>query len=260
MPGIRDSIEALHQKRHFAVAPDRSRDKAAQAAMQRTNSITQRVLRLARGWLLLLLIVLPGMLPVADDIRLDEETIRYYEDKYGSSAAERLREWQNFMHSDDTRNKPIGEKLQAVNDFFNRMRFIDDIRHWGEMDYWATPVEFLATNGGDCEDFAIAKYLTLKQLGVPTENMRITYVKALEINQAHMVLTFYETPSSEPVVLDNLKPTVLPASQRDDLVPVYSFNGDNLWLSKNLRGRGQLVGGAERIKRWKELQQRMSTH
>jgi predicted transglutaminase-like cysteine proteinase len=215
--------------------------------------------RLAGICLFVLAIIMPGSLPVAEDIILDDGKLQQYEDKYGSSAVERLREWQTLMHSADINSKSVEDKLQQVNDFFNQVRFIDDIRHWGEMDYWATPVELLATNGGDCEDFAIAKYLTLKQLGVPTEKLRITYVKALRINQAHMVLTFYETPASEPLVLDNLEPEVLPASKRDDLVPVYSFNGDNLWLSKELRGRGQLVGGSERIKRWKELQQRMSS-
>jgi predicted transglutaminase-like cysteine proteinase len=202
---------------------------------------------------------MPGSLLVAEDIILDDNTLQQYEEKYGGSAVERLRNWQTLIRSGDVKNKSVQDKLQQVNDFFNQVRFIDDIRHWGEMDYWATPVELLATNGGDCEDFAIAKYLTLKELGVPTEKLRITYVKALRINQAHMVLTFYETPGSEPLVLDNLNTEILPASQRDDLVPVYSFNGDNLWLSKELRGRGQLVGGSERIKRWKELQQRMSS-
>jgi predicted transglutaminase-like cysteine proteinase len=209
--------------------------------------------------LLLLATIMPGSLLVAEDIILDNNKLQYYEDKYGGSAVERLRDWQTLMQSDENKSKPMHDKLQQVNDFINQVQFIDDIRHWGEMDYWATPVELLATNGGDCEDFAIAKYLTLKQLGVPTEKLRITYVKALRINQAHMVLTFYETPGSEPLVLDNLESEVLPASKRDDLVPVYSFNGDSLWLSKELRGRGQLVGGSERIKRWKELQQRMSS-
>ena len=61
------------------------------------------------------------------------------------------------------------------------MRFIDDIIHWNKVDYWATPIEFLASHGGDCEDFAIAKYFTLIQLGIPEEQLTLTYVKALRL-------------------------------------------------------------------------------
>lgn len=193
------------------------------------------------------------------EVLFDISKLQYYADKYGSSAAERLQDWHNLLQSTELKASSDQEKLERVNDFFNQMQFISDLDHWGEMDYWATPVEFLVTEGGDCEDFAIAKYLTLRHLGVPTDKLRITYVKALTINQAHMVLTYYTSPDAEPSILDNLKPDILPASQRDDLIPVYSFNGDNLWLSKELRGRGQLVGSSERIKRWKDLQERMTS-
>jgi len=146
-----------------------------------------------------------------------------------------------------------------VNDFFNQVRFISDEKHWKSTDYWATPVEFLSTNGGDCEDFSIAKYITLRELGVPDERLRITYVKALQLNQAHMVLAYYETPDSEPLILDNLMASIRPASKRPDLLPVYSFNGNDLWMSK-LRGRGQVIrGGSQRINLWRDLTIRLKT-
>ena len=132
----------------------------------------------------------------------------------------------------------------------------DRIRAWVD-DYWATPVEFLATDGGDCEDFAIAKYFTLRALGVPTDRMRITYVKAITLNQAHMVLAYYPSPGAEPLVLDNLIGEIKPASQRTDLVPVYSFNGDNLWVAREMRGQGQYVGSSSRIGLWRGLLERM---
>ncbi|GMR07185.1 MAG: transglutaminase-like cysteine peptidase [Gammaproteobacteria bacterium] len=204
------------------------------------------------------LLMMISLLATAE-ILFDMSKLQYYSDKYGSSAAERLQDWNEMLGSAELKGLPELEKLKRVNDFFNQMEFVSDLDHWGEMDYWATPVEFLATNGGDCEDFSIAKYLTLRHLGVSAEKLRITYVKALTINQAHMVLTYFTTPDAEPIVLDNLVADILPASQRDDLIPVYSFNGDNLWLSKSLRGRGQLVGGSDRIKRWKELRERMTT-
>ncbi len=148
------------------------------------------------------------------------------------------------------------EKLERVNRFFNRLHFIDDTIHWQQEDYWATPVEFLASNGGDCEDFALAKYFTLRALGVPEERLALTYVKAVRLNRAHMVLTYYPEPGAEPLVLDNLTEAIQPASRRTDLLPVYSFNGAGLWLAKQ-RGRGKKVGESGRLSRWRQLLNRM---
>jgi len=147
-------------------------------------------------------------------------------------------------------------KLDAVNAFFNEMNFVSDVAHWGREDYWATPVEFLGTNGGDCEDFSVAKYFTLRELGVPDERMSLTYVKSLTLNQAHMVVTYFPQPSADPLVLDNIDGRIRRASTRTDLLPVYSFNGENLWLAKE-RGRGKLVGGSDRLGRWRRLNERM---
>jgi predicted transglutaminase-like cysteine proteinase len=150
------------------------------------------------------------------------------------------------------------EKLELVNDFMNRTPFLSDLQHWGKEDYWATPVEFLSTNGGDCEDFSIAKYFALRSLGVPDEKLRITYVKEVVVyNEAHMVLAYFPAPDAEPLVLDNINKSIRPASTRTDLVPVYSFNGSGLWLAKDQTGRGQSVGGSDRIGHWKDVQSRL---
>ncbi len=149
------------------------------------------------------------------------------------------------------------EKLERVNHFFNNIPFIADTIHWGKEDYWATPVEFLASDGGDCEDFAIAKYFTLISLGVAENQLTLTYVKALRLNQAHMVLTYYPAPGKEPLVLDNLVDTIAPSSKRTDLLPVYSFNGAGLWLAKQ-RERGKMLGDSSRLKRWQDLLNRMT--
>ena len=150
------------------------------------------------------------------------------------------------------------EALTRVNAFFNQMLFVSDRQQWGKEDYWATPVEFLAAGGGDCEDFSLAKYFTLRELGVPLERMRLTYVKAVKLNQAHMVVAYFPTPDAEPLILDNLVPDIRRASERIDLVPVYSFNGDGLWLSKE-RGRGHRVGDSGRLKLWNDLKYRVET-
>lgn len=172
---------------------------------------------------------------------------------YGVNAEKRILAWRQLV--DDSRGLPIVEQLTQVNDFFNQMDFVDDAVLWGKEDYWATPIEFLGKQAGDCEDFTIAKYFTLRELGVPDDKLRLVYVKALELNQHHMVLAYYHKPTSIPVLLDNLNKTLQPSSKRNDLLPIYSFNADNLWLSKE-KGRGVLVGGSSRLSLWTDLNNR----
>lgn len=152
----------------------------------------------------------------AESIRLSQADIEKLGKEYGAKAQRRLESWQNLLT--ELANDSEQDKLERVNDFFNQVRFIDDIKHWKKKDYWATPVEFLITNGGDCEDFSIAKYYTLKELGVPVEKMNLAYVKALDYNQAHMVLTYYPDQGAIPLILDNINGTILPASKRPDLL------------------------------------------
>ncbi len=183
------------------------------------------------------------------------ELLAEIERKHGKEASVRVEYWQKLMQN--AKSLPEAEKLKRVNDFFNQqINFVDDIYLWGVNDYWATPMEFLFEGAGDCEDFSIAKYFTLIELGVEEKKMRITYVKALELNQAHMVLTYYSNPRAVPIVLDNLIPDIKLATERIDLLPVYSFNGSGLWLAK-FKGRGKRVGGSGRLSLWTELKQRM---
>ncbi|MBP0048989.1 transglutaminase-like cysteine peptidase [Marinobacterium sp. AK62] len=194
---------------------------------------------------------------LADDsraVKLSSARIEEYRRLYGDQAAKRLDAWQRLIR--ESANLPEHEKLKRVNRFFNQVRFLDDIVHWKKKDYWATPVEFLISNGGDCEDFSIAKYYTLRALGVADEKMSLAYVKALELNQAHMVLTYYDTPQSMPLVLDNLIGDIRPANERPDLLHVYTFNGDSLWLSKRGR-RAELVGTSDRLAPWVKLRDRI---
>ena len=193
-------------------------------------------------------------LVVAEGIALGPEVIQNVRDKYGEQAVNRVLSWQKLMQSGKGQKEK--EKLAAVNDFFNRLRFRSDIKLWGKNDYWATPIEAMGKGAGDCEDYSIAKYFTLRELGVPDSKLRIMYVKALKLNQAHMVLTYYSTPGAMPLVLDNLNPRILPANKRTDLAPVYSFNGDGLWLSKS-RSKGLRVGTSKRINLWQDLKARM---
>lgn len=168
---------------------------------------------------------------------------------------QRIDAWQRLLL--DQRQAGEQEQLVAVNVFFNRqLHYEEDIDLWNQVDYWATPIEALWKGAGDCEDYAIAKYFSLRHLGVPADKLRITYVKALRQNRAHMVLTYYPTPEAIPLVLDSLQDPIEPATRRTDLVPVYAFNGEGLWLTG--AGGNKKVGDAKRLSRWQGVLQKMS--
>ena len=195
-------------------------------------------------------------------ISAQQQTILYTEKKltqiektYGKNVSQRFIRWKQFIT--ENMDKPESEKLKLTNDFFNQqLLWIADDKLWKKKDYWATPMETLIKRAGDCEDFTIIKYFTLVSLGVAVNRLKLTYVKAIKYNQAHMVLTYSETKRSVPLVLDNINKKILPASKRNDLKPVYSFNGEGLWLQKK-KNLGKKVGKSSRIRLWVELNNRM---
>ena len=179
--------------------------------------------------------------------------IKAVKDEYGERASRRVTAWRELIATLD--NKHEIKQLEEINVFFNQLYFVDDIRLWGKKDYWATPLEFLGSNAGDCEDFTIAKYFSLLELGVPDKKLRLIYLKALDFNQFHMVLAYYPTPSSVPLILDNIDKEIKPATERTDLLPIYSFNGQHLWLMKG-KGNGQQAGQSSRLSLWNDLRAR----
>ncbi len=189
-----------------------------------------------------------------NNFNIPQAKIEAVEKKYGPKAKKRVELWDRVIQN--AKNKDILYQLKDVNDFFNKIKYLTDPVHWKKKDYWATPYEFLGTGAGDCEDYAIAKYYTLRKLGVPENKLRIVYVKLLrrgtKYEQAHMVLTYYHKPSSTPIVLDNVNKKLKLASKRPDLRPVYSFNATGLWQAKN-KGKTQTRVGNNNLKNWKEL-------
>ena len=172
--------------------------------------------------------------------------------RFGPGPAPLFADWRQMLA--DSRNKPESEKLKRVNDFFNRrIAFDDDISIWGQSDYWATPLETIGNGRADCEDFSIAKYFSLIELGIPLAKLRLIYVKAMQngpngpLLQAHMVLAYYPAPNSDPLVLDNLLGDIRPASRRPDLSPIFSFNSAGLW-----QGTGNQSSRSS-LSRWQDL-------
>jgi predicted transglutaminase-like cysteine proteinase len=168
-------------------------------------------------------------------------------------------QWNQLLDTQTDRSNT--HKLKQVNQFFNRsLRYGEDSEIWRTNDYWATPLESMLLGRADCEDYAIAKYMTLKLLGIPTDQLRLIYVRARmggansPISQAHMVLGYYASPTSTPLILDNLVEDVMPADQRPDLTPVFSFNDAGLWTGN---AAAPAANATERLSRWRELLAKM---
>jgi len=178
------------------------------------------------------------------------------QERYGSEGVLIFSAWKNMLAQ--TYSSTELAQLEQVNQFFNqRLQFTDDYLLWQEKDYWATPLQTMGKRGGDCEDFVIAKYVSLLKLGMPADKLRLIYVRAHlpgtgEV-QAHMVLGYYATPDAIPLILDNLQPTITSAEQRSDLTPVFSFNSQGLWIGDT----ASTSSPTARLSRWRDVLQRM---
>lgn len=125
------------------------------------------------------------------------------------------------------KSSSIHKMAVQVNKLMNKKRYIVDKKNWGKSDYWATPIEFME-RGGDCEDFAIAKYSALRALGVPEERMRIAIVQDEIKNIPHAILIVYS--ENGPVVLDNQIKEVRSTESIAHYKPIFSINREAWWL------------------------------
>ena len=125
------------------------------------------------------------------------------------------------------RGLPVNAMVAGVNDVMNRVRYINDSELYGKSDHWATPMEFIS-RGGDCEDYAIAKYTALRALGMPEERMRILILQDLQKNIPHAVLVVYTDHGA--VILDNQIKTVTPVDKIAHYRPIFSINRTAWWL------------------------------
>jgi predicted transglutaminase-like cysteine proteinase len=176
--------------------------------------------------------------------------------RYGPQAQKLFRDWQTLLNN--LGNSPETIRLKEVNAFFNRrIDYAEDKIVWKQEDYWPTPLETFGKGAGDCKSFVINKYVSLRLLGVDPEKIRLTYARARiggpssNVTQAHMVLAYYPAPDVEPLILDNLITSILPASQRPDLIPVFSFNMESIWVGATQNNN------VSRLTRWKQLLDKM---
>jgi len=125
------------------------------------------------------------------------------------------------------KGQPLVAMAAGINKMMNKKPYIVDSKLWGQSDYWATPVEFM-TRGGDCEDYAIAKYTALRALGVPEERLRIAIVQDLKKNIPHAVLIVYTDEG--PYALDNQNSSLVNGSRLERYKPIFSINRQAWWL------------------------------
>jgi len=136
-----------------------------------------------------------------------------------------MNEWLSFL--DSLRSLSKAEQIKQVNLFANKKAYVLDIKNYGIEDYWATPKEFLKNNG-DCEDYAIFKYMSLKWLGYDTSKMRVVVVQDTNLRIAHAVMAIERDDTI--YILDNQISEVLPHTAIFHYVPVYSVNEEHWWM------------------------------
>lgn len=185
------------------------------------------------------------------DFKVSPKDIDQIEREYNIYAKNRLLALLEMMNK--IKDKTELEKLNYVNDFFNNVPYYTDSEIWGVSDYWATRWELIGKDKADCEDYVIAKYFTLKELGISPNKLRMTYVKSIKFNASHMVLTYYENSNSIPLILDNYNFKIFPANQRKDLIHIFSFNGDDLLSTKRIQIGKISPAVSKQHRAWDEL-------
>lgn len=181
---------------------------------------------------------------------------------FGDSEVPKFESWRTLVANSVTAEE--SDKRKKFNDFYNRrIIFKESIDNWSDKDYWPTPNETLGRGATHCTGYALAKYYSLKLAGVPSEKLRLVYVRAGAGSQstvpavAHMVVAYYPEPDSEPIILDNLISDMRVASRRPDLTPVFSFNEDGIF-NKVSAVDSTVIAGISKYSKWESFLKKAS--
>tara|TARA_Y100001960_G_scaffold333914_1_gene442190 strand:+ start:2992 stop:3642 length:651 start_codon:yes stop_codon:yes gene_type:complete len=168
----------------------------------------------------------PKWTEILDKMVTEKQQVETCKENISSCENRFYKQWLRFI----AKAKTIQDKellLDEVNSFFNDWEYILDIDNWGMSDYWEIPSEFLEMSG-DCEDYSIIKYYTLRKLGYKADQLRLVVLKDTVRNGAHAVLAVYEGDSI--YILDNLSTIALTDDLLTQYVPYYSINEDYKWV------------------------------
>lgn len=153
--------------------------------------------------------------------------VRFEGELKTQSDNKQMRAWKSKLAT--LKGKSQAEQIRSVNDYMNAVRYVSDSRNFGKSDYWQTPTEFFA-KGGDCEDYAIAKYISLRTLGFSNDQLRIAIVHDEVKNIPHAVLVVYTDEGT--FVLDNQDKRVRRSEDVKNYRPIFSINRGSWWLHK----------------------------
>lgn len=165
-------------------------------------------------------------------------------------------------------NKTAWQQVQLINDWVNNsIKQSDDVAIWGKRDFWASPLEVIAKAAGDCEDYAVTKYLLLREIGIPSEQLFLSHVDYEYQNAPHMVLIYFNHSDHGYYVLDNIITHVKPSQIRRDLTYKFSFNESTVFAGSPpeltpIRGShpSQISNWMQVISKWNVERLRLSTH
>ena len=194
----------------------------------------------------------------AYEFELTKKDLTYIDNSSRKSfILNRLTKYQNMKK--EIKDYELIKKLSYVNTFMNKTFSAHDISSQSSLDHWATPKEFLLQGHGDCEDYAIAKYFTLLEIGIPKEKLYFAVVDMKGEKNSHMVLLYLENKKSTPLVLDNLSFLVIPFTKRPNLIPRFAFNEIDAYkfTSENFTEKVKINWGKEN--KWEKLLFRIYT-
>ncbi|MFN3076328.1 MAG: transglutaminase-like cysteine peptidase [Alphaproteobacteria bacterium] len=141
-----------------------------------------------------------------------------------SATASRGKDWQKFLSGEKA--KDALAQIKDVNEYVNKISYVTDPVNYGVPDVWNTPDEFFMNNG-DCEDYAVTKFISLKALGFPADQMRVVAVQDLNLKVGHAILAVYV--KDHVLILDNQIKQVADAAGIKHYKPVFSINETAWW-------------------------------
>ena len=205
--------------------------------------------------LILLIFLSTTLLATKSIILTNSDVERINSDYYKKAIYLRLLEYIKLKKK--VKDFELIKKLNYVNTFYNRILPVQDSRKYKVDDHWATPKEFLIEGRGDCEDYAIAKYFTLLEVGIPKDKLFFAIVKVKGETNYHMVLLYIENRTSMPLVLDNLSFKILPFDKRKRLEPKAIFNEKESFILKNKKMYKKVKIDWGKVNKWELLLDRV---
>lgn len=190
-------------------------------------------------------------------LQANEETVNAAEkiaSHYGDAAGKRYKSLMAII--DQNKERSEMERLVCVNNFFNQVPYQSDQKCWGKPDYWTTPIEMLGMGKADCEDYAIAKFFTLIEMGIPEDKLFLTYAATDNTKNKHVVLAYYEDERSVPLILDNRQLQITQEKIDKNYIPLYRFNLKHILTYDQGYGRKSPID-MKKIAQWESVTKRL---